>query len=369
MKLKFIKNSIYLLVAFILFGCEDAIDIEQVGRLTPDNAFRTVEDFELGLNGAYTTLNIKNEVALNATYTDEIAEGIASGSQGFTTGLIFNLTAGSGITASIFNSGYRQLNAVNRIIEAAEFIEIEDADEQARFDNALGQAYAIRAYSHFTLLSYYTTDYTDDSALGVIIQTAVPDIDAEPLRSTNGEVYQVIEDDLALASQLITNQSSETRTFISQDFVKALRARIAAYKQDYPTALTLAQELLADYPLADRTEYPLIWEDESNEEIIFKLERTRNGPYDSQAGWIGNTFAFTNATAGGGAFYEFSRSLFNLFDPADIRYDAFLADDSTVSPDYQNAENYIDEDVIVISKYPGSEGQNLLNDLKVFRSS
>jgi len=369
MKLKFLKNSFYLLVAVFLLGCEDAIDIEQVGRLTPDKTFITVDDFELGINGVYTTYDLTSEISFNAEYTDEIAEGVGSGGQGFSTAFIFNLTAASGPALAFFSEGYRQLNAVNRVIEASDGILINDESEQERFDNALGQAYALRAYSHFQLLSYYSTDYTDDNALGVILVTEVPEIVDQPLRSTNGEVFQSIENDLILAGQLIVDESSPTRTTVSNDFVKALRARIAAYRRDYPTAINLAQELLSDYPLANREDYPLIWTDESNEEIIFKLERTLNDPFDGQSGWAGGAFAFVNATAGGGAFYEFGRNLFNLFDPEDIRYDTFLAPSSIISPDYQNADNYIEEDILAIAKYPGSENQFLMNDLKVFRSS
>lgn len=269
-----------------------------------------------------------------------------------------------------------KLNAVNRLISGSENVEVEEG-EQDEFDNLLGQAYALRAFSHFQLLSYYSTDLTDDSALGVILVDFVPQVDDQLLRSTNGEVFNAILSDLDLADQLITDQSSESRTFISKDFVKALRARIAAYRGKYNEALPLAQDLLNDYPLADRTEFPKIWTDESNEEVIFKLERTLNGPYDGQGssgsvsagGWAGSQFAFVNATLGGGTYYEFGRSLFNLFDPDDIRYTSYLAPSSIVAPDYQDTESYIDEDVLIIQKYPGSEGQNLMNDLKVFRSS
>ena len=40
---------------------------------------------------------------------------------------------------------------------------------------------------------------------------------------------------------------------------------------------------------------------------------------------------------------------------------------SIVSPDYQNAGNYKEEDVLYVGKYEGSEGQPLMNDLKVLR--
>ena len=365
---------LYLALFVGIFSCEDAIDIQQVGRLTPETVFVSVDDLQRGLIGVYSTFDITQEIALNASYTDEVAPGVGTGGQNFNTGFIFELNATSTASSTFWLRGYNSLNEINRLIVGAQNVSFEPSEED-EFNDILGQAYALRAYAHFVLLSYYTTDYEDLSALSIPIQTSIPSIADQPLRDTNEEVYGQIEDDLDLADTLLANQANPT--FVSRDFVKALRVRVAAYKGDYATALPLAQELLAAYPLATTTTFPQIWTDESNAEVIFKFERTLNDIFDGQGasgsvaagGWAGNVFAFTNATAGGGAYYEFSRNLFNLFDPADIRYTAYLAPDATVSPNYQTAADYTNEDILPVFKYPGSEGQNLMNDLKVFRSA
>jgi hypothetical protein len=62
------------------------------------------------------------------------------------------------------------------------------------------------------------------------------------------------------------------------------------------------------------------------------------------------------------------RSLFNLLDPADVRYDVNVAPTSLIDPDYESNQNPA-LDILVIQKYQGSEGQPLMNDLKVFRAS
>lgn len=371
------KNKyLVLLVCVLIMGCNDAIDITQAGRLTAENAFRNVDDLERGILGVYGTYDITPEIAFASGYTDEVAPGIATGGQNFNTGFIFELNAGSTAPNRFWLDGYQQLNEINRLLEAAQAITPESSEQQA-YNNILGQAYALRAYSHFQMLSYFSTDYSDDSALGIPLSLRVPSIADQPLRNTNDEVYTAIDEDLDLAQSLLTDQSSGTGTFVSKDFVTALRARIAAYRGDYATALPLAQNLVSRYPLATRDQFVNIWLDQSNAEIIFKFERAFNGPFDFQGasgsvnagGWVGNIYAFVNATAGGGAYYEFSRNLFNLFDPEDIRYDAYLAPSSTVADDYQNTNDYVNEDILVVGKYPGSEGQLLMNDLKVFRTS
>jgi hypothetical protein len=70
----------------------------------------------------------------------------------------------------------------------------------------------------------------------------------------------------------------------TKDFVTALRARMA-HRQDYTSAATFAQQLLAKYPIANRTQYTNMYTDTDNTEIIFKLDRADADRYDRQ----GNT--------------------------------------------------------------------------------
>lgn len=371
--MKNIKYKLIIIAALIsLISCENAVDIQQVGRVNADVAFTNVSELRDGLIGAYGGFDLTREVAMAANYTDEVAEGTENGGQGRTTGAIFNLTAASAASATFWINGYSRLNDLNRLIAAADLVEPSDANETTQKNDVLGQAYALRAYAHFQLLSYYSTDYANDDALGVIKMDFVPSIADFLLRNTNGEIYALIEEDLTKASTLITNEKDPI--FVSKDFVTALRARIAAYRQDYPTAESLASSLVSKYPLANRVQYQLMFLDQDNTEVIFKLQRDINGIYDNQpgagtvgtSGWIGGVFSFSGPAT---PYYEFNRSLFNLFDPADIRYDVCLDPSSVIAPDYTNTTDYRTEDVLIVGKYPGKPGQPLLNDNKVFRSS
>jgi hypothetical protein len=369
------KNKIYNLTIVVMIAvfsrCENAIDITQVGRVTADVAFTNVSELRDGLIGAYGTFDLTREVALAVNYTDETAEGTENGGQGRTTGHIFNLNAGSAAASTFWTNGYDRLNALNRVIDAADLVVPTNATETAEKNDILGQVYALRAYANFQLVSYYSTDYSNDDALAVIKVDFVPSITDKLLRSTNKELFDLIEDDLTKAASLIQDQSNTI--FVSKDFVTALRARMAAYRQDYTTAETLAKSLMTKYPLANRTQYRLMFVDEDNTEIIFKLQRDVNGIYDNQpgsgtvaaTGWIGGVTLFGSNTP----YYEIGRSLFNLIDPNDVRYNVILDPVSIVAPDYQNTGDYRTEDVLQVNKYPGKPGQVLLNDNKVFRSS
>ena len=368
-------KNIYKLIFACLFisfvGCNDAIDIEQPGRLGAENAFQDIGDLRSGLLGAYDFLDTTNEIGFTAAFTDETFRGRDNGGQN-SAEQNFNLNSGNGYVFGIWAGNYGAIGMANRVIEAAD--RIDRSEDPIEYDNILGQAYAIRAYSHFQILTYFSPDYTDDDALaGLLLTEVTSDIFASIPRSTNAEFYAQIESDLDMAEDLITVY--EGQTFISDDFITALRARMAAYRGQYSLADGYAADLLESYPIADQAQYSAMYDDADFTEVIFSLERTTQDSYDGQGtgggGWAGSLFAFIDATAGGGPFMEMSRSVYNLLDGTnDIRLSRNLnLIDSSIDPGYESNDNFINDDVLLVFKYPGSEGRPLMNDLKVFRSS
>lgn len=357
---------------FLLIGCNDAIEIDQPGRLDASAAFQTADDFKAGMNWLYDNLDSTPEIALSAVYTDEVAVGVSSGNQGLTE-LNFVLTAASTASSNFWNRNYRVTNFASRMIEASESLTLSTA-EQAVVDDLVGQAHAIRAYAYTELVSYFSSDLSDDNALGVIAIDYVPSLDEQLLRNTNKETFDLINDDITKAMALISDSTTDN-TFFTKDAVTALKARVAAYRQDYATALTAANSLLAKYDLATVAEYPDVFADDSEAEVIFKLERTIGDSYDVQGsmgsvaagGWAGARFCFKGATDD--PYFEVSRSLFNILDEDDVRYDIIVHPNSTIDTDYTNSADYKNTDILYVGKYLGSEGQNLMNDLKIFRAS
>ncbi len=369
-----LKTYIYTLILLFvgLSSCNDAIEITQPGRLSADKAFQSVEDLKLGLFSAYDIPDVTHEITFASTFTDEISIGFDNGGQGLGDGRYgFILNSTSTAPANIWINNYALINSVNRLIEGADLI-TPTASEQAEYDNILGQAYALRAYAHFQLFSYFTTDYTDGTALSAIALDYVPTIDQELGRSTNAEVVAQITADLNQANSLMNDDTSDP-FFLNKDVVMAMRARLAAYTGDYAAAKTLANDLLTKYPLTDQTTYLEMFDDENQAECIFLLQRTIGDDHDTQAtgggGWVGALYAFVNATITGSPYFEMGRALFNELQDGDIRYNVLVDDTSLIDSEYPNSSNFKDNDVLVISKYSGSEGQPLMNDLKVFRSA
>ena len=84
--------------------------------------------------------------------------------------------------------------------------------------------------------------------------------------------YAQIEADLNTAAGLIT--TDEGFTFMGQDFITALRARMAAYRGQYATADALAASLLADYPIANQSQFFNMYDDADFTENIFQFRKS-----------------------------------------------------------------------------------------------
>lgn len=374
--MKKISKIIFIALLTIVMGCNDAIDIRQPGRLDAINAFRTVDDLELGLLGLYNQWDLTPEISLASNFCDEISIGFDSGGQGLALyGFVQTPATASG--ADFWVRNFRVNNRASILIEAAGNID-PDASELAQYNQILAEAYFIRAYANLEMLTYFSPDPRNDSALAVPVIDNVPALTIQPDRDTTGELWDYINADIAASQGLMTSQSGVTR--VSVDALNAMRARAAALRGNYPTAASLAQQLLTAYPIANQVNYQLMFLDASNAEIIFKLERTLNDFYDGQVntgsvgtggGWAGSIYAFVSATLAGSPYFEMDRKLYNMLDatPGDVRYDVNVAPTSVINPDYATDPDPVNTDIIVIQKYQGSEGQPLMNDLKVFRSS
>ncbi len=361
---------IFFISALLLTNC--SVELTQPGRFDADSAFQSVDDLNLGLLGAYNELDITDQITFNATFTDEISIGFDSGGQGVGDGrYLFILNSNSAISGQVWTDAYDAINASTRLIEASALITPESG-EQDFYNSIVGQAHAIRAWAHFQLFSYYSTDYTDGSSPCVIAVDFVPELDLELGRNTVGEVAALIKDDLQSASTLMSNDTSDP-TFMNKDFVTALSARLALYQEDYGMAASLAQQLSDKYPLANQDQYFDMYDDLDNTEVIFKLQRNMGDSYDSQAtgggGWAGALFAFVDATITGSPYFEMSRSLYNCFLTNDVRRSRNIDPSSVINNNYANDPDPINSDILVIRKYPGSDGQPLMNDLKIFRTS
>src|SRR6478672_1281445 len=122
------KLKIFSLIALVaFFSCEDARDIVQPGELGEDATFRTVDDMDQYLTGAYSQLSITNEIGFTSIFTDEVGFGPANAGQNLDLYKFF-LTNNDGNASAIWLSHYSAINYANRVIRGAQSITPTDAE-------------------------------------------------------------------------------------------------------------------------------------------------------------------------------------------------------------------------------------------------
>jgi hypothetical protein len=403
------KKLKLVLLSIITFGivssCEDAYNIVQDGELNDDVAIQSVDDMQTYLNSVYSYVGIGSEIAFTAIFTDETGTGNGSGGQNFDTHR-FQLTSANGYADGMWYGHYAAINRANRLIRAAANI-TPSVDDLDAYNSILAQARAIRAFSHFQLLSYFSTDLKDDSALGVILMNRVPDTLEDLPRNTNGEVFALIESDLDFA---YNNVGTLSYKYITPNMINALRARMYLYRGNYALAQQYAQDVISNsglvltpatpvpspapinpnysvfaasnplsvgaptsawnnsfYGAASTNPYRKMFNDTSQGEIIFALDRPTAGGWENIAG----NFATNTTSVSGSPFFEVGRNLFNELRsvPGDVRRYANVDPTSKINVNYDTATDYIPTDVLIIDKYPGKGSTPLRNDIKVFRLS
>jgi len=405
------------LVAFGIFSCSDAIDIVQEGELNDRTLFTNTANLQLFLNETYDRVSIQNNILLSSVITDEVGLGSA----GFpSTTQQFIIVSTNGFAAGMWNQNYGAINYANRLLRGATYFTPEPGTE-AEYNSIVAQARVIRAFSHFQLLTYFSPDMSDDSAPGVMKLDFVPTTQQAIPRSTTGEVFQLIEEDLAFAEANIATPTTGANNWrlININMVNALRARMYLYRKNYVLAEQYADAVIASgIPLADctfllPTDFPLtsdqviptgsavgsesfdappppgvqralynmdrwtattaspnykkMWVDALQGEAIFSLARPNN------ASNFGSQHNTNQSYTLGGPLYDMGRTLFDLFEEPlgggaqDFRRWAFVDRSSTISATPETATK--EGEVIVIDKYPGKSGSHNSNDLKVFRMS
>lgn len=203
-----------------------------------------------------------------------------------------------------------------------------DATVQQK-DRMRAEAYCIRALANFDLVRTFAQPYgftPDASHPGIILRTQASSV-LTPTgdRATVKQVYDRILLDLDSAITLYGQSVSiypngDARTFLSPDAAKALKSRMALYKDDWNTTITNTTELIASnrYPLLPTGQYVTSWSGRNiSSESIFELTI----PVSGSSGGLGAYFNPANTLT---SQFAASNDLFSLFSPGDIRDSATM---------------------------------------------
>jgi hypothetical protein len=177
---------------------------------------------------------------------DDLIMG-AQGSGWFWFDCVYNVKARYTTTSwrsyDLWNAYYTWISNANYILAAEETM--EGTSEERGY--ALGQAYAIRAYSYYMLAQSFARTYKgheSEPCCPIYTEPTTADTEGQP-RSTVQQVYDLIVSDMDKALEYLEGTSRKHISHIGYDVALGLRARIALTMEDWATAKNMAKAAIA----------------------------------------------------------------------------------------------------------------------------
>jgi starch-binding outer membrane protein, SusD/RagB family len=361
------KTLIVVSALFLgLSSCQTELDVLPEDLTTREKAFQT----ELGVKSYVTGMYglAQQEGALNGvvqSIADYQSDNVTFRGSFPTLRDIrdYVTLSDNGNVFSIWDDHYEIISQANYIINKIDTCADPNLDADER-NQAVGEAKFIRALMYLQLNNLFSQPIQNAGSIGLSVPLITTISEDELLgtkgtpRSTIGQVYTQIENDLIDASTLMTEMN---RTRANSGAAKALLARVYLYQDKFALAANLANDVISDanFKLASNFTF---YDSPANEEHVFTLVNTADDSQDgSGAAGGAPAVAFSNvynsATDGGRGDCPFSTNLRTAFgaEPADLRFTLKKQDVSTATVR------------LFTTKY--SDGQNFASDAPVIRIS
>ena len=358
-------------------ACEDFLDQTPSYALPAEETIETVDDLQNAVNGAYSRLNAFDYYSGDFFPLGDLRADIMTANPQLDANQIspvskYQYDKNSSYAENFWRAPYVTIGRINDVLRVADKL-TPAQDEEDKYDDLIGQLYALRALCHFDLVRMFAQLPTalhdgvsmDTPDSGIPVADRVFPVDYKPVRNTLSEVYEFILGDFDRAIERLNPEPSiaESYGYINIWAVKALKARAQLYLGNYAEALILAEDVIQNagasgYRLAEIVEYynsdPSInmWANVSQPEYLFEVvttllynaQRNSLGYYADPEGY--GEFAVAND------FAEWLLSFDNDIRSFMVRYK-------------ENSQGY--GGGYYCRKYPGREGSLYVNNPKVIR--
>lgn len=281
-----------------LTSCSDFLDETNRNAVTADVLYGTPEGYESLVNAcyAYSKAFMGNTDGYSLTEMGTDCFTGAGSSSGNVPALAYygiDLNPTYKPFRYMWNILYSGLNCCNAAVGRAE----SSGLDKATMSHRLGEVYFLRA-----LYLHLITEIWGDAPL-YTEEIQAPQTTAK--RTSQAEIYNQIFDDLDNAATLLSGTPAKEDGRVTLNAVKALKARLALYREDWSTAASLAKELINSgaYSLYDTFAETFDMANEAgqdNKECIWWVNYTGNaddqtlfpafGKYDEDSPTLGNRY-------------------------------------------------------------------------------
>ena len=349
----------YLIIALglisIITGCKKSeLELFPYNQIETTQAFTNEAGAALALNGMYYGLRVAGSYyvqswAINGEVTSDnvIISQVGRLSQR----AFYEWTYNGDNTSGLFQDGYTMIRRANAILENIDGL---PGSSPAFKNNTKGQALACRAMVHFDMARVYSKTPLNASATDYTVPyVTTTDATIKPGNEPISAVYDKIIKDLNDSKSLIAVSNGVGRFNLAA--VNGLLSKVNLYKGDYANCIAAATAALGPTPvLANIATFPLVWTDQSEAGVLFKITNTNLDGITTQG------VNYYQKVAGGiRSEYVVDYGFYQLFQSNDVRKSVY----TLVSP--YNGTNQIH--VVKFAGRPESPAGNL--DAKVVRTA
>lgn len=275
------KTQLKIYVASLLFlfaACNKALDVNDPESLSPEQVFAEVSGFESILFSAYNRVHAFEWMGQNGIIApDVLADNLDFNNRTFN----YEAEYVNAVRAHMDRWGlYVGINDLNLIISKIEDLTDLTSEEEILKTQIKGEAHFLRALYYHDLAKVYGYEIgkeVNGFDLAVPIRTTPTENVQDALeiraRSTNVEVYDLIESDLNKAISFLGENSSAPLR-VSKAAAHALMARVQLFKSNFAEAATQADLALSQTKatLTDVSNFESSWEMIPHPESLFEAE-------------------------------------------------------------------------------------------------
>jgi hypothetical protein len=304
------KYLTWVLVAAFAAACDSLLNTEPTASIDAETALNTPRGIELGLNGAYRSLQGSSLYGINLmVYPDMYADNLdyTGTVQSDREVGLRNVSAANSAALGMWGAFYTGINRANKLLAAIPNVSGLSSTQQSQIR---GEVLYIRALHYSQLVSYFGgVPIVTEPTEGVGEQSLVA-------RSSVQEVYAFIEKDLEEAAALLPTARVNGRA--TQGAANALLARVYLEDGKYAQARDKATAVISSNLYQLVPVYRNLFATKNSAESIFELQYSINNS-NSQAFW------FYPVALTGRYGYAPSNGLFNAYSAGDTRRDASIA--------------------------------------------
>ncbi|MEX2152535.1 MAG: RagB/SusD family nutrient uptake outer membrane protein [Gemmatimonadaceae bacterium] len=303
------KYLAWLAAAALLAGCDSPLEVDPTASIDSETALATPRGIELGLNGAYRSLQSGSLYGLEDMVFPDLYADNLDFSGTFQTHRevgLRNLSTSNGAVLGIWQAAYVGINRTNNLLEAIDNVTALTAAQRSQYR---GEALFIRALNYAILTRYFSdVPLVTTASRGVGPQSLVS-------RTPRADVYTQIQTDLEEAAMLLPAGRVQGRA--TQDAANALLARVYLEDGEYALARDKATLLINNTTYSLPATFRDIFTVKNSSESIFELQFSVNNA-NSQSFW------FYPQALGGRWGFTPSVNLLNAFEAGDERRDASI---------------------------------------------